>query len=113
MALKRFDIAYLDESKPTDRVTVGVGEQLIAKRDCLDQDDEYKTIYTVWLAAKREGKTADTFAGWSAAVGDIQPVFTVAMIDELYASGGIEEDIAERMKTFYTESGESQTPLSQ
>lgn len=115
MAYKRFDVHYLDESRPVDRVTLGAGETILCKRDCAarpEADDEYRSIYMVWLAAKREGKATETFDAWCQIVGDIDPVITVEQLDELYATGGIEQAVYERMKAYVSESGESRTPLS-
>lgn len=116
MALKRVDIVYLDGNKPSDRVTVGVGEQLVSKRDLAKAeyaDDEYQLYYMTWLAAKRERKTDKDFDEWAAEVGSVDPLITTAQIDELYAAGQIDAEAAERMKGLATDPGESQTPRTE
>lgn len=115
MALKRIDIVYMPETgKPDDRVLIGMGEELVAKRNLLHveaADDDYALMYKTWLAAKREGKAEGPFDAWVATVAEFRPVLTADQIDELYATGGIEKDIAERAKAYYVrESGESPTP---
>jgi hypothetical protein len=120
--LVRAKIRHYDAAPPEYIVAIGVGEDMVAKRDLRGKswDDDETLVYKAWLAAKRQKvisceSSMTAFEAWVATVSEVDVILTRKMIDQSLAAGQVSAAEADAAYALVEEDseGESQAPRSE